>query len=133
MNKEEIKVLEHCLQFYKKFCEEEGLQPIITGIEAKALERLLENYKMLQQENQQLKEELKTKHNGFMASIEESCDLAKEVDLWNNKYNLEYNIRMEYGERINKCLDLLSHFNEGQECETSARLVHEIKVILNGE
>lgn len=31
---------------------------------------------------QELEEQLKTKHNGFMASVDESCDLAKE----NQKY-----------------------------------------------
>ena len=46
----------------------------------------LEFYKQLseqlQQENQQLKNQLKEKHDGFMASVDESCDLSKE----NQKY-----------------------------------------------
>ncbi len=35
--------------------------------------------KILQQENQQLKNQLKEKHDGFMASVDESCDLAEEI------------------------------------------------------
>ena len=46
----------------------------------------LEFYKQLseqlQQENQQLKNQLKEKHDGFMASVDESCELAEE----NQKY-----------------------------------------------
>lgn len=32
----------------------------------------------LLEENEELKKQLETKHDGFMASVEESCDLAKE-------------------------------------------------------
>ena len=35
--------------------------------------------KILQQENQQLKNQLKEKHDGFMASVNESCELAEEI------------------------------------------------------
>ena len=35
--------------------------------------------KILQQENQQLKNQLKEKHDGFMASVDESCELAEEI------------------------------------------------------
>lgn len=38
--------------------------------------------KELQQENQQLKNQLKEKHDGFMASVDESCEFAEE----NQKY-----------------------------------------------
>lgn len=42
----------------------------------------LEFYKglseQLQQENQELKKQLKIKHDGFMSSIDEKCELAKE-------------------------------------------------------
>ena len=40
------------------------------------------SYIDLVEENQELKKQLKIKHNGFMASVDESCDLAKE----NQKY-----------------------------------------------
>ena len=40
------------------------------------------SYSYLSKENQELKKQLKIKHNGFMASVDESCDLAKE----NQKY-----------------------------------------------
>ena len=40
------------------------------------------SYSDLSKENQELKKQLKIKHNGFMASVDESCDLAKE----NQKY-----------------------------------------------
>ena len=37
---------------------------------------------MLLEENQELKKQLEIKHNGFMASVEEACELAEE----NQKY-----------------------------------------------
>ena len=37
---------------------------------------------MLLEENKELKKQLEIKHNGFMASVEEACELAKE----NQKY-----------------------------------------------
>ena len=37
------------------------------------------SYSDLAKENQELKKQLKIKHNGFMASVDESCDLAEEV------------------------------------------------------
>ena len=37
------------------------------------------SYSDLSKENQELKKQLKTKHNGFMASVDESCDLAEEI------------------------------------------------------
>ena len=40
------------------------------------------SYSDLAKENQELKKQLKTKHDGFMASVNESCELAKE----NQKY-----------------------------------------------
>lgn len=50
------------------------------------LEELTEQYylenEQLLKENQELKEQLKIKHDGFMASVEETCELAKE----NQKY-----------------------------------------------
>lgn len=32
-----IKIFNHCIEFYTKYCEGEGLQPVITGKEAKAM------------------------------------------------------------------------------------------------
>ena len=37
-----------------------------------------EEHKRLQEENKELKKQLKIKHDGFMASIEEKCELAEE-------------------------------------------------------
>ena len=37
------------------------------------------SYSDLSKKNQELKKQLKIKHNGFMASVDESCDLAEEV------------------------------------------------------
>ena len=37
---------------------------------------------MLLEENKELKKQLEIKHNGFMASVEEACELAKK----NQKY-----------------------------------------------
>lgn len=54
--------------------------------------RILNVVKNLQQENQQLKNQLKTKHDGFMASVDESCELAEE----NQKYKEVINKAIEY-------------------------------------
>lgn len=40
--------------------------------------RILRIAKNLQQENKELKKQLEIKHNGFMASVEEACELAEE-------------------------------------------------------
>lgn len=41
---EEIKVLNHLIEFYEKFCEnEEELNPIITNEEIKALKKILKH------------------------------------------------------------------------------------------
>ena len=37
------------------------------------------SYSDLSKENQELKKQLKIKHNGFMASVDESCELAEEI------------------------------------------------------
>ena len=46
----------------------------------------------LQQENEELKKQLKIKHDGFMASVEESCELAEE----NQKYKEVIDKAIEY-------------------------------------
>ena len=43
--------------------------------------------KILQQENQQLKNQLKEKHDGFMASVDESCKLAEEIQKYKEVIN----------------------------------------------
>ena len=49
---------------------------------------------------QELEEQLKIKHNGFMASVDESCDLAKE----NQKYKEVIDKAIEWiKKRINSC------------------------------
>lgn len=57
-----------------------------------------EEHKRLQEENQELKKQLEIKHNGFMASVEEACELAKE----NQKYKevIDKAIKL-----INKCVE----------------------------
>lgn len=56
----------------------------------------LEFYKdlseQLQQENKELKKQLEIKHNGFMASVEEACELAEE----NQKYKEVIDKTIEY-------------------------------------
>lgn len=52
--------------------------------------------KEILEENQELKKQLKIKHDGFMASVEESCELAEE----NQKYK----------EVINKAIELLGNY-----------------------
>ena len=53
---------------YKNFCS-------ILDTKSQVLERTAK-------ENQELKKQLKIKHDGFMASVDESCELAEE----NQKY-----------------------------------------------
>ena len=48
--------------------------------------------KEILEENQELKKQLKIKHDGFMASIEESCELAEE----NQKYKEGIDKAIEY-------------------------------------
>ena len=60
---------------------------------------------IISEENQKLKKQLEIKHDGFMASVEESCELAKEnqelinylkqedKDLKENVVNLEKKLR----------------------------------------
>ena len=93
----------------------------------------LKDTKNLKQENQQLKEQLETKHNGFMASVEESCDLAKEIDLWTNKYNEEFDKNKELHNKIDKVNDLVSHFSGGQVDENTRELGIKIEEILKGD
>lgn len=53
-----------------------------------------DNNMSLIEENQDLKKQLKIKHDGFMASVEESCDLAKEnekLKKQNQKYKKAIN------------------------------------------
>ena len=58
------------------------------------------SYSDLSKENQELKKQLKIKHNGFMASVDESCDLAKE----NQKYKEVIDKAIEWiKKRINSC------------------------------
>ena len=58
------------------------------------------SYSDLTKENQELKKQLKIKHNGFMASVDESCDLAKE----NQKYKEVIDKAIEWiKKRINSC------------------------------
>lgn len=40
------------------------------------------SYSDLSKENQELKKQLKTKHDGFMASVDESCELAEEIQTY---------------------------------------------------
>ena len=47
---------------------------------------------MLLEENKELKKQLEIKHNGFMASVEEACELAKENQELNERINYYQNI-----------------------------------------
>ena len=67
-------------------------------------------------ENQELKKQLKIKHDGFMASVEESCELAEE----NQKYKEVIDKAIEYinlivlGETLNGEPVLFKEEAEGQ-------------------
>ena len=67
-------------------------------------------------ENQELKKQLKIKHDGFMASVEESCELAEE----NQKYKEAIDKAIEYinfivlGETFNGEPILFKEEAEGQ-------------------
>ena len=45
------------------------------------------SYSDLSKENQELKKQLKIKHDGFMASVDESCDLAEEIQKYKEVIN----------------------------------------------
>ena len=45
------------------------------------------SYSDLSKENQGLKKQLKTKHDGFMASVDESCELAEEIQTYKEVIN----------------------------------------------
>ena len=80
----------------------------------------LEFYKdlseQLEKDNQELKKQLKIKHDGFMASVEESCELAEE----NQKYKEVIDKAIEYinlivlGETLNGEPVLFKEEAEGQ-------------------
>ena len=46
----------------------------------------------LKRENQKLKEQLKIKHDGFMASVDESCEYAEENQKYKEVINKIYEI-----------------------------------------
>ena len=49
MKNKEIEILKHMIEFYKKFCDgEEELNPIATGKEIKAIEKLLSYIEQLE-------------------------------------------------------------------------------------
>ena len=72
--------------------------------------------KEILEENQELKKQLKIKHDGFMASVEESCELAEE----NQKYKEVIDKAIEYinlivlGETLNGEPVLFKEEAEGQ-------------------
>ena len=72
--------------------------------------------KEILEENQGLKKQLKIKHDGFMASVEESCELAEE----NQKYKEVIDKAIEYinlivlGETLNGEPVLFKEEAEGQ-------------------
>lgn len=68
-----------------------------------------EEHKRLQEENKELKKQLEIKHNGFMASVEEACELAKE----NQKYKEVIDKSIEYIES-HKRKDEFLELNEWQ-------------------
>ena len=77
-----IKIFNHCIEFYTKYCEGEGLQPVITGKEAKAM-KIISNLiqkqdteiNKLRQENEQLKSEL-----GYTRKIIYTGDHIPRID-----------------------------------------------------
>lgn len=72
--------------------------------------------KEILEENQELKKQLKIKHDGFMESVEESCELAEE----NQKYKEVIDKAIEYinlivlGETLNGEPVLFKEEAEGQ-------------------
>ena len=89
-----------------------GLKDILRN------EELNEYTKRLEHENKELKKQLKIKHDGFMASVDESCDLAKEnTNLqqalneireycnYNDEQLYEYNPDYNYEEELVKNYD----------------------------
>lgn len=78
-----------------------------------------EEHKRLQEENKELKKQLKIKHDGFMASIEEKCELAEE----NQKLK----------EAINKAIDEIEtgYFIDGDEEYSYLETWFGVETLLN--
>lgn len=72
----------------------------------------LEFYKdlseQLERENQELKKKLKTKHDGFMASIDDVCEYAKE----NDKLRSVIDKAIDYLENTTMVVDSYYHQRE---------------------
>lgn len=71
INDEELQIIDN---HYNELVDE-FTQQFVKEKDMIVAQRIMMN---LQQENQELKEQLKIKHDGFMASIEEKCELADE-------------------------------------------------------
>ena len=85
MKNKEIETLKHMIEFYKKFCDgEEELNPIATGKEIKAIEKLL----------------------SYIEQLENNRDKAIDI----NKYIYDNLENMDFGEvkcKINRVSDIL--------------------------
>ena len=95
----------------RKFC---GVNVFVSGETYNEYKGTLqEQIEQLQQENTQLKEQLKTKHEGFMASVEQNCEYATiliELRSW-----LEEDLKEKYrdaGYRNNIIREVLDKLNE---------------------
>lgn len=79
--KDELKDFFYSNEFFDKILELLSNQ-YINGLEQSRFEKNL-----LEQENQELKKQLKIKHNVFMASVNKSCELAKENQQYKEAIN----------------------------------------------
>ena len=71
--------------------------------------------KQLQEENKNLKEQLKIKHNGFMASVEECCEystILDKLERWLEK-RIKEETWDEWHDGLCECLDKLQELKEG--------------------
>ena len=70
------------------------------------------SYSDLAKENQELKKQLKVKHDGFMASVDESCDLAEEVQKYKEVIDMLLDLEQEKEELINYLKEQIKHIDD---------------------
>ena len=70
------------------------------------------SYSDLAKENQELKKQLKIKHDGFMASVDESCELAEEIQKYKKIIDMLLDLEQEKEELINYLKEQIKHIDD---------------------
>lgn len=89
--------VEYLREYLNEICQYKGLQEELTyDAPLEILKRTCIALDYLQQENNQLKERIKQLDDGFMACVEEKCEIAEELNKYKikpNKKEFIYNIK----------------------------------------